>query len=215
MAPVDTDPPTQPPFEPERQTDDSPSPDNWSPTEKALEKLLAAFSPDGNEAAKQYELARLKLIRYFERRPETATLAERHADEALDRAMRRIDEGKQISNLMAYLYKIASNIVNEVRKEDKIIREAVERMSTSIPIPPVEDEDDSRQRCFDQCLENLKKPERELILEYYQEDGHAKIVHHKMMAARLGIQLNALRIRVHRIRAKLEANVKKCVNQPA
>lgn len=211
MAPVDHDPLTQPPSEPERQTDDLPSPVKWSPTEKALEKLLATFSPDSKEAAEQYEFARLKLIRYFERRPVTAP--ERLADIALDRAMRRIDEGKQISNLMAYLYKIASNVAHEVRKEDNIIREAVDRMPTLIPTPPVDDEDDSRQHCFDQCLENLKKAERELILEYYEEDGHAKIVHHKMMAARLGIPLNALRIRVHRIRAKLEANVKKCINQ--
>jgi RNA polymerase sigma factor (sigma-70 family) len=199
------------PEEPSESIDDSSSPNKWVPTPEALEKLFASFSHNREEAVRSYELARSKLIRYFERR--AVASPEHFADEALDRAMRRIDEGKKISNLSAYLYKIASNIVFETLKEEGMMRQAVNALPTSIPSSRVDDEDNPRQNCFDKCLERLPEKERSLILDYYQEEGHAKIEHHKEMAARLGIPLNALRIRVHRIRVRLEACIRACLEQ--
>jgi RNA polymerase sigma factor (sigma-70 family) len=205
MAQLDPEP-RQAPEEPGQSTDDSSSPGKWVPTPEAFQKLLASFSPDDEEAARRYELARSKLIRYFERR--AIVSPERYVDESLDRAMRRIDEGKTISNIMAYLYKIASNIVFEILKEQEMVRQAVNAMPSSIRSSTTDDEDDLRQDCFDECLERLPEKERCLIVDYYQEEGHAKIEHHKEMAAHLGIPLNALRIRVHRVRTKLETDVK-------
>jgi RNA polymerase sigma factor (sigma-70 family) len=209
MPQFDPDPQSEPPEESTQSTDDASSSYKWVPTEETLKKLIAAFSENPEKAAQGYELARSKLIRYFERH--VGAVSERCADEALDRAMRRIDEGKQISNLMAYLYKIASNIVFEMHREDEIIRKAVKTLPTLTLSPKLDDEDSPKQTCFDECLEQLPEKDRTLIVEYYEEEGHTKIVHHKQMAARLGIQLNALRIRVHRIRVRLEADVKACV----
>jgi DNA-directed RNA polymerase specialized sigma24 family protein len=207
MAQFDPDSHSHPPEEPSQSVDDLSSPSKWVPTTEAFEKLLASFSQDRDEAARSYELARSKLIRYFERR--AIVSSERYADEALDRAMRRIDEGKTISNLMAYLYKIASNIVFEILKEQEMMRQAVNALPTSISSSTIDNDNDPRQDCFDECLERLREKERTLILDYYQEEGHAKIENHKEMAARMGIPLNALRIRVHRIRVRLETDVKR------
>lgn len=211
MAQFDPDSLSHPPEEPSQSIDDSSSPYKWVPTPEALEKLLASFSQNREEGVKGYELARSKLIRYFERR--AVASPEHFADEALDRVMRRIDEGKDISNLMAYLYKIASNIVFEVLKDEELMRQAVNALPISIPSARIDDEDNPRQNCFDRCLERLLERERSLILDYYQEEGHAKIEHHKDMAARLGIPLNALRIRIHRIRVRLEAGIRTCLEQ--
>jgi len=212
MAQFDTEPHSQDPEEePSQSIDDSSAPGKWVPTPEALEKLLASFSEDHDEAVSRYELARSKLIRYFERRAAIVS-PERFADEALDRAMRRIDQGKTIANLMAYLYKIASNIVFEQLKEQEMMRQAVNELPTSISSPIVDDKDDLRQDCFDKCLERLPEKDRTLILDYYQEEGHEKIKHHREMAARLGIPLNALRIRIHRIRVRLETDVKRTWN---
>jgi hypothetical protein len=49
------------------------------------------------------------------------------------------------------------------------------------------------------------------VLQYYQEEKRAKIEHRKRLAERLGIELNALRIRAYRIRAELYECIRLCL----
>lgn len=182
----------------------------WSPTKQAFEKLLATLSSDRDEAAKQYEIVRLKLLRFFERR--AVVTPEHHVDETLDRVMRRIDEGEIISNLMAYFYKVASYVFMEDRKEQEQSRIAANSMQFHAAPPQFDSGEESpRVRCFDRCLEELPIESRTLILEYYREEGRTKIELRRQAAQRLGIPLNALRIRAHRIRVSLETCVKQCL----
>jgi len=46
-----------------------------------------------------------------------------------------------------------------------------------------------------------------LILRYYQGEQRAKIENRRALAERLGLTINALRIRASRIRSRLEACV--------
>ncbi len=64
---------------------------------------------------------------------------------------------------------------------------------------------------FETCLKKLSDDSRELIVAYYREQRRAKIKLRKELAERLGIPLNALRIRAHRIRTKLEDCVVNCL----
>jgi DNA-directed RNA polymerase specialized sigma24 family protein len=50
-------------------------------------------------------------------------------------------------------------------------------------------------------------------LKYYQQEKRAKIDHRKELADRLGIALNTLRMRVHRIKAILQQCVGECLKQ--
>jgi len=59
----------------------------------------------------------------------------------------------------------------------------------------------------------LAPENRQLMLEYYKEERHAKIVHRKELAARMGIAPNALRIRAYRTRAALQVCVEKCIQK--
>jgi DNA-directed RNA polymerase specialized sigma24 family protein len=70
-------------------------------------------------------------------------------------------------------------------------------------------------RCLDRCVEKLTAEHRELVLSYYQEQKHAKIEHRKALASKLGIAVNALRIRAHRIRLTLQECVKQCLQDAA
>lgn len=70
-----------------------------------------------------------------------------------------------------------------------------------------------RYECFERCLQSLPDENRDVILEYYQEEKRSKIDRRKTLAERLGVPLNALRIRACRIRAKLETCVGDCVGQ--
>jgi DNA-directed RNA polymerase specialized sigma24 family protein len=65
--------------------------------------------------------------------------------------------------------------------------------------------------CLERCLESLPAENRELILQYYLEEKRAKIDARKHLASQLGIPLNALRIRAHRIRGFLDQCVTGCM----
>ncbi len=56
---------------------------------------------------------------------------------------------------------------------------------------------------------------RDLVLQYYREEKREKIEHRKRLASRLGIGLNALRIRACRIRETLYQCVQTCLGEGA
>ena len=192
----------------------APAEKKWSPTSQTLDQLLAAFSSGREEAGKQYEITRVKLLRFFEHRPVESP--ERLVDETLDRVMRRIDEGENITNIMGYVYKVASYVFLEAVREQEQMRVAASALPTKTSMPPWDNEEESpRLRCFDRCLDGLPVETRTLILAYYSEDGQTKIRLRRQIAEGLGIRLNALRIRAHKIRVKLEHCVKQCLAQNA
>jgi DNA-directed RNA polymerase specialized sigma24 family protein len=58
------------------------------------------------------------------------------------------------------------------------------------------------------CLQKLPIETQNLVLDYYQGDKQFLIDRRKALADRLGIPINALRLRVNRIRTQLETCVK-------
>jgi DNA-directed RNA polymerase specialized sigma24 family protein len=184
----------------------------WSLNTVALDKLLDRFSTNRDEAGIQYELARRKVIRYFEWRCVVA--AEACADETMDRVARRIDEGQKVDKLMAYIFAVARHIFQEVLREEQ------ERPQIGLDDAPPEwlrqkppeiVDPDIREICFDRCLEGLGSEGRNLILGYYEGEGRAKIDHRLQLARKLKIPLNALRIRVHRLKRTLEDCIAECL----
>lgn len=125
--------------------------------------------------------------------------------------MRKLDEGEAISNIMAYIYAVASYVRKEAWKEQ--VRQAEAEVQHTAVVTEYRTRDESTlQICLDRCLNKLPVETRILIRDYYSEDGSAKIRLRKQMAQRLGIRLNALRIRAHKIRISLEACVRDCVS---
>jgi len=186
----------------------------WILTQEAFDKLLAKLSADREEAGREYEAIRIKLVRYFQSRQIDS--AETRADETINRVARRIDEGEQIDNLTGYMYRTAYLVFMEGLKEPAHAEIDLEKAPTANCEPLLEDtEQERRRRCFDNCLNSLTAENRELVLSYYREDRRAKIDLRKQLADRLRIPVNALRIRVHRIRVSLERCIKECLGQPA
>ena len=58
------------------------------------------------------------------------------------------------------------------------------------------------------CLDSLPEHSRQLVLDYYQGEKQAMIDRRKTLADALGIPMNALRLRVNRIRNQLQNCVK-------
>lgn len=183
---------------------------NWVLTSEAFEKLLQCFSPDREEAGKLYLRMRIKLMRFFEFRGLSSP--DEKVDEVINRVARRISEGEIIFNLNGYFFEVARLVyIESVRDPLKTSISLDEAPDPPAPNPPDEEDKEARLSCLDHCLERLTTQNRTLILTYYQDERRAKINQRKNLADGLGIPLNALRIRAHRIRGFLESCVVDCL----
>ncbi len=165
-----------------------------------LDALLRFLNPDRDLAGERYEAIRHRLIRLFEWRGCSAP--EDLADQTINRVARRVLGGLELERPDPYAY--FCGVANLVHKED-IRREARERKRDSeLPPPnlPVE-EPDNRLDPLRHCLRTLDAEQQRLVLRYH-EDGK-RIQARKDLCQELGIEMNALRIRVHRLRRKIEA----------
>ncbi len=79
------------------------------------------------------------------------------------------------------------------------------------PFDDAEESGEADYECLDRCLQQLRPDERTLILSYYHEDKQAKIEHRKVLAQEMNIDVNALRVRVYRIRVRLEKCIEACL----
>jgi DNA-directed RNA polymerase specialized sigma24 family protein len=173
-------------------------------TSKAFTKLLAGLSADPEVAGGEYEDLRRRLIKFFEWRG--AFFPEDLADETLNRTAQKIDEGAEIEkNVIALALGVAHFVFLETSRHPDSRRAQLEEL---IPMaaPPERcgEDDDPRVTCLKECLRILPKENRELIIEYYRDEGRAKIEDRKALAEKLGISLNALFSRAKRIRDRLE-----------
>jgi len=181
-------------------------------TGEAFDRLLAALDPDRDKAGEQYELLRRKLAAFFRWRGMESP--EDLADRTLDAAARRLSEGEPIQNITGYCVGVARMILRKLQHEQERTRTALDELEMAfVKVEPIEE--DPRTYCFARCLQQLDAGDRNLILQYYCGQQQERIQARKEQAGRLGIPLNALRIRAFRIRTKLEAAVRECMERLA
>ena len=195
-------------------SDDTSRRERWALTKEAFDRLLARLDSDAELAGEKYLLIRRNLVRFFESRG--CRFAEDHADEAINRLAKRLDEGEEIRDLNSYCYGVARLLLLEILKE----REREERALKELPAlrlvqPDAGEDDEAGQRleCLTHCLEKLSADGRQLIVQYYQEDKRVKIENRKRMSEALGIPGQALRSRAVRLREKLETCVSTCLRK--
>ena len=179
----------------------------WVLTQEAFDALLDWLDPNRDAAARKYETVRLRLIKIFACRG--CSEAEDLADETINRVTSKLADIKPgfEGDPARYFYAVAKKILLEHSR--------VKATPTITPPSPEDEETESMYARLEHCLEKLTPVNRELVLGYYQEEKHAKIENRKAMAARLGIAVNALRIRAHRIRAWLQECVKQSLPSAA
>jgi DNA-directed RNA polymerase specialized sigma24 family protein len=188
-------------------------------TELAFGRLiewLDAGVPSGGE---RYVEMRQRLVSYFDRRdcPDPDELA----DETFNRIARTLEQDGviRINPPARYCYVVAKFVLLEdYRRQQK--RAPLDEAAPSDPSwrygrsrdrrsgEPAADE--RRFECFDRCLDRLEPTQRELVIDYYRDAGRDKIERRRRIAGRLGITMNALGIRVWRIRESLTACMERC-----
>jgi DNA-directed RNA polymerase specialized sigma24 family protein len=179
----------------------------WTLTQTALDSLLAWLDPDRDTAGAKYEAIRLRLIKIFTCRG--CAEAEDLADETINRVISKLAEvaDSYQGDPSLFFYGVAKRVQQEYERT---------KFKPAVPLPVAATPDDELEReheCLEKCMQAIAQSQRELVLQYYQEDKRAKINNRKQLAEKLGIAANALRIRACRIRAGLQQCVEACLSQ--
>jgi DNA-directed RNA polymerase specialized sigma24 family protein len=185
-------------------------------TPEGFEALLSQLDPDRERAGEIYETIRYKLVRLFEWRG--CASPEDLADETINRVARRLSEGVELRSNDPYGYfcGVAHLLFKEVLR--RVSREQRALTSGDWPPPPADEEEpsDRQLECLRRCLSRLPADQGDLVLRYYKgnsDSGESNIRNRQQLARQAGIPMNALRIRIHRIRRKLESCVQACLNR--
>jgi len=185
-------------------------------TRESFEILLAQLDPDRERAGELYETIRRRLIRLFEWRG--CASPEDLADETFNRVARKLAEGVKLHSADPYSYfcGVAHLRFKEVSRSAARERKAIDAhgdllLPTALPVVPEEEPGNRRLDCLRQCLAALQPDQRELVLRYHTGDGNIR--NRKALSQELGIPMNALRIRVHRVRRRLEDCLDACLHR--
>lgn len=177
-----------------------------------FDKLLAWLHDDREQAGQKYEEIRESLIKIFSWRGYDD--AEDLADEVVNRVATKIRwlVDNYVGDPALYFYGVAKKILleRERREQPHPLDETMKAPDTAIQL----EEDlaaDRRDECLEKCLRELDADDRMLILAYYQKSKQAKIDYRKALARQFGLNTNALRVKVFRIRAHLKKCIKQCL----
>jgi hypothetical protein len=169
-------------------------------TRDAWSRLLHALDPDAAQAGSRYEWLRQRLIALYRLRrlPGPEDLA----DAALDRVAWRLMRGPIAdADVAGYLRMVAAEIADDADRRER--ERAVD--PSALPAPPASHDREEPLARLCRCLDALPRSERQTLLDYETGFGHARVRRRKALAAELGIPMNALRVRVHRLRARVIA----------
>ena len=159
----------------------------------------------GESPGERYEELRRRLLLFF--------AANRHmggedaADETLDRVARRLSEGAKAESVERFALGVARNVVKEGWKRPRAAEVDWGRVRAEEPAPV-----HPAAGCLDECLGKMAPASRRWVERFYSGDGGEKIRARAALAAELGIDGNALRVRMHRVRVKLESCVRECMS---
>jgi DNA-directed RNA polymerase specialized sigma24 family protein len=164
---------------------------------------------------------RRRLVAYFDRRNRLAP--DELADETFNRICRTLEESGAIATRppARYCYVVAKFVLLEdFRRERRQMPASEHRTAEAsraghLRLVDPDEQAVIRERrldCLDTCLQRLKPEQRELVVEYYRDEHRQKIERRRRLANELGITMNALAIRVCRIRDTLMTCVEDCRN---
>lgn len=171
---------------------------NWSLSQEAFDALLDWLESDREQAGIKYEQIRSRLIKVFTGRG--CVDPEDLADETINRVTSKLNEiqNEFTGDRARYFFGVAN----------KVYMEYLRRKPLQPPpqVPPDRGRAELEHRCLERCIAQLNPEDRNLLVRDYSQADRRKAI-----ADELGISLNALRIRVYRIRSALKECVEKCI----
>ena len=182
--------------------------------QEEFDGLLGLFAENREEAGVIYEELRKSLVRYFETRD--CQDADMLADETLSRVAVKAHtfDPSRHTRPSSFVFGFASKILLEYSRDPQKMRITYDRWVQSallIPVDEKETEDEAAgMECLRKCLGEMSAEDRELIIAYYGKEKQEKIASRKFIAEKLGIRMETLHMRVHRLRESLKKCMKRC-----
>ena len=175
---------------------------DWSLSQEAFDALLDWLDSDREQAGIKYEQIRSRLIKIFTGRG--CIDPEELADETINRVTSKLNEiqSEFKGDRARYFFGVAN----------KVHLEYLRRKTPQAPSPPPDSARAELEfRCLERCIDRLSEEDRTLLLKDYGAKGQTQAERRKALAEELEISLNALRIRVYRIRTALKDCIEKCI----
>jgi DNA-directed RNA polymerase specialized sigma24 family protein len=167
-----------------------------------FDALLSLLDADREAAGTKYEELRLRLTRFFDWRG--CQSSDELADICLDRVQKKISDGEVIQNVRAFAATIAQFVYKEsLRSTARFGQNLQDAYRKDIV-------EDDRMKCLESCLSGFDLDDRKLIISYYDTEEKTMIASRKRLAESLSVSINTLRIKVCRLKAKLEKCTKDC-----
>ena len=159
-------------------------------------RVLALFDADPQRAEQQFAELREQLKRFMEWRG--CRTPDDFAQETILRGIRRLSQGTEVTSgdPRGYFFGVARHVIQEGWKPARECTLPPETWARQTSALKEFDRVDARLT-LDKCLDALRDRERTLIVRYHSEDR-------RELARELGLSLSQMRLRVHRIRRKLE-----------
>ena len=177
----------------------------------AWQKLLDFIAGEGDGPEDAYQRTRARLVKFFAWRGSHDV--EELADETLTRVARKLgQDGVQAERPMAFIIGVARMIdLEQKRRQGRSV--TLSEGAAETPAPSQRKEE--LLAALERCLDKLSADDRQLLLRYHEPRGERRAAVRQVIADELGTALNALRVRMHRMRLQVEACVERCLASPS
>lgn len=181
-------------------------------TEEEFECFLNWLDADREAAALRYEKLRGSLVAYFAKRQCVA--AEDLADDVLNRAMEH--SLKQTALLfnkpLPYVFGIARNVYRQHVNKQFGMNGVVDWRALPSGDFSLENEEKERiSRCLRHCMQKLKRKDHRAFVLYYLKETDAKDQFRLHLAGEFGLTINAMRLKMMRLRETLRGCISDCL----
>ena len=189
-------------------------------TRVSFDNFLLYLDSDRERAGERYSRLQQALINFFAWR--NSLDPESRAAETLDILSKQITEGRQIDNIETYSIGVARKVLlkeHDSREANQVSLDELQadydlRLSVQANQDVADQEENQRlyDECLTACLRQLSESDRLLISMYAAARGHDKDNREKL-AREVGLSLQALRVRINRIRGVLRECLRKCLKK--
>lgn len=172
------------------------------------------------QLAEYFDAGLMERLIFFFRRRGIRNTAEDLAHEVYLRVLKKLDQGTDIEHLEAFAYAVARNVAaEELRNQSRLEAFSylsheetvkVNRMQDerSNPAPALEQKEEKEElrRLMEACIQELPPEDIKLLVRYV---SFSSTDMREELAAELGLSVNALRVKVHRIRERLQQSLRR------
>ncbi|HQU82945.1 MAG TPA: hypothetical protein PKY59_07475 [Pyrinomonadaceae bacterium] len=180
-------------------------------TSEIFSRLLQSFSENEADAVHLYKDLYASLVRFF--RLKGDSFPYQAADITIDRISSRISNNGNIEDLRKFSFGVARLVFFERLRLNEKEKLAVTTFYSQNDFHRNLEENDPLE-VFRDSFNSLNDEEKHLLKNYFADMPYSELIlHREQMSKDLGISLNRLRQNIFRLREKLEARVKKKIEE--